>query len=399
MVDKYPHGLGAAHFDPATIRGAFRDTASNLERVRTEWQRGDEQALRWIAHGWSVIGDSYWHRLRQEAREPVDSIVEKLKSDLVPFVLPRCDPSLRDRLQSLLTGLRLEGEVPTEDGDMADRWKLSWHQLRLDDELDSVATILRARGDAIAIEAMPVGVQPAPSPTVLLRRIAGDVRVLASVTSFKRWEREVELGRMFVPAIESNAIDLLNQPEFTLWCRRHAAEPRDAKELWLFNIAQEVRKFLAGSSFLMFDSGQAERIASALEKAAETVPAGAARAVASPTATPAVGVTSKEDADPSVPSRALPLIPDSFLSETDLANTFGVNQTTLRKQLPAWRASHQNNDWIRTPNPRPRDPKYIYRVRSVLPLLKELGWNGEWPISERPTAGASKKGRKKPPKS
>lgn len=63
---------------------------------------------------------------------------------------------------------------------------------------------------------------------------------------------------------------------------------------------------------------------------------------------------------------------DAFLCETDVARVGGVNQSTLRKHLKKWRASHQNNDWHRNQNKRPRDPEYTYRWGSIRLLVEGI---------------------------
>ncbi len=63
---------------------------------------------------------------------------------------------------------------------------------------------------------------------------------------------------------------------------------------------------------------------------------------------------------------------DAFLSEADIAKAGGVNQDTLRKRLPEWRRTHNNNDWHKVENPRPRDPRYQYRWGSIKPLVQSI---------------------------
>jgi hypothetical protein len=63
---------------------------------------------------------------------------------------------------------------------------------------------------------------------------------------------------------------------------------------------------------------------------------------------------------------------DAYLSESDVAKAGGVLQTTLRKHLPNWRKTHNNNDWIEPPHPRPRDPKFLYRWGSIKSLVESL---------------------------
>jgi hypothetical protein len=79
---------------------------------------------------------------------------------------------------------------------------------------------------------------------------------------------------------------------------------------------------------------------------------------------------SESGGSPSAPRSGLS--PDVFMSELEIAREAGVNQDTLRKRLPKWRQSHNNNDWTQVANPRPRDPRYLYRWGSLQPLLDDL---------------------------
>jgi hypothetical protein len=61
------------------------------------------------------------------------------------------------------------------------------------------------------------------------------------------------------------------------------------------------------------------------------------------------------------------------LSIPDLAGLFKVNEGSLRRALgQQWRNAHHNNDWQEVPHPRPRDPKFLYRVGSVRPVIEQL---------------------------
>ncbi|QKK08989.1 MAG: hypothetical protein HND58_13010 [Planctomycetota bacterium] len=62
----------------------------------------------------------------------------------------------------------------------------------------------------------------------------------------------------------------------------------------------------------------------------------------------------------------------TFLSESDLATTFNIRQSTLRGKLPGWRKSHMNNDWLAVQDRRPKDPHYLYRVLSIYPLIEDI---------------------------
>jgi hypothetical protein len=59
------------------------------------------------------------------------------------------------------------------------------------------------------------------------------------------------------------------------------------------------------------------------------------------------------------------------LSCPDLASRYKVNAEALRKRLERWMPTHQE-DWLEVTNRRPRDPKYLYRVSAVLPIIREL---------------------------
>jgi len=71
-----------------------------------------------------------------------------------------------------------------------------------------------------------------------------------------------------------------------------------------------------------------------------------------------------------------------MLSSPDLADRYNVNPEALRKRLERWMPTHQE-DWKEITDRRPREPKYLYRVFAVLPIIKELQASGQ-PSGERP---------------
>jgi hypothetical protein len=65
-----------------------------------------------------------------------------------------------------------------------------------------------------------------------------------------------------------------------------------------------------------------------------------------------------------------------FLSCSDLANKYRVNPETLRKRLERWMPSHEES-WKEVANRGPREPKYLYQVSAVLPIINDLQTSGE----------------------
>lgn len=71
---------------------------------------------------------------------------------------------------------------------------------------------------------------------------------------------------------------------------------------------------------------------------------------------------------------------EAWLSHTDLADRFELPHEALRKRLGGWRKKHAaGNDWKEVSERKPREPKYLYRLGAVLPIVNEMaaGASGE----------------------
>jgi len=72
----------------------------------------------------------------------------------------------------------------------------------------------------------------------------------------------------------------------------------------------------------------------------------------------------------------------TWLHHGEISRRFAVDAGALRKRLDRWRVGH-DDDWREVPDRRPREPKYLYRLAAVAPLVDELRASGE-SSSERP---------------
>lgn len=63
---------------------------------------------------------------------------------------------------------------------------------------------------------------------------------------------------------------------------------------------------------------------------------------------------------------------EAFLSPKAIAKLFKVDAGRLRSRLKRWRASHLDQDWIENTERKPREDKYLYRVRAVQPIIDDL---------------------------
>ncbi len=92
----------------------------------------------------------------------------------------------------------------------------------------------------------------------------------------------------------------------------------------------------------------------------------------------APAASSAEPASPTAPS----VDDDSHFSPAKLAEVFGVPADALRTRLNRWRETHHDG-WIENPERGPREPKYLYRVGSVRPIIDDLKATSET-TSDRP---------------
>lgn len=62
---------------------------------------------------------------------------------------------------------------------------------------------------------------------------------------------------------------------------------------------------------------------------------------------------------------------DPLLSAADLAERFGVNSEALRKRLDRWRLTNHAG-FEEVSNPGPREPRFIYRLSAVTPIVEGM---------------------------
>lgn len=131
----------------------------------------------------------------------------------------------------------------------------------------------------------------------------------------------------------------------------------------LIDVGASLRAWVAGERRLAHSEIESlRRVAALMERCAARVKRGPAR-----------HGDDRGEPERGALDRAISQPPEhAFLSEADVARTSGVTQSTLRKHLPEWRKTHQNNDWHRNTNRRPRDPEYTYRWGSICPLIDRL---------------------------
>jgi hypothetical protein len=92
-------------------------------------------------------------------------------------------------------------------------------------------------------------------------------------------------------------------------------------------------------------------------------------AEAIPPATPTTGIVASRVESPG----------DAMMGPGCLAAKYGVPQPALEKRLERWRNAHPQESgkgWIEAPDRGPRQPKYLYRVSAVLPIIEDLKASG-----------------------
>jgi hypothetical protein len=69
---------------------------------------------------------------------------------------------------------------------------------------------------------------------------------------------------------------------------------------------------------------------------------------------------------------------DAMLTHVEIAERIGVPAEPLRKKLDRWR-KRNNDGWKEVEDRRPREPRYIYKVGAILPILTETVASGKRP--------------------
>lgn len=160
-------------------------------------------------------------------------------------------------------------------------------------------------------------------------------------------------------ALHINAIRAYGHPQ------RAAAVP--IQRLWDTyhdDIAPAMAKALAGPSGTLAEFEQ--RTLDALEMAAAELDA-----LTAEQSTIQPPVVNGQTLENRLPAAALP--PDAWLSHIDLANQFKLASESLRKRLDRWREKHAaGDDWKEVPERKPREPRYLYRLGAVSPIISEM---------------------------
>jgi hypothetical protein len=120
--------------------------------IRAAWIKGDDEADRLLDNGCQTQWGAYELFVRDKFRQPVRELLQKLNSDLLPFILPRCDPSLRDRLHDLVVRLNPDQVVKVSGSDDTHRWRQSWLAMGLENDLVNLVPLLHAKGDSMVLE-------------------------------------------------------------------------------------------------------------------------------------------------------------------------------------------------------------------------------------------------------
>lgn len=72
---------------------------------------------------------------------------------------------------------------------------------------------------------------------------------------------------------------------------------------------------------------------------------------------------------------------DEQVTPFKLAERLGISadskaREALRKRLEKWRNENKNGGWIEVADPKPRQPRYLYPLRTVWPIVAEMKRSG-----------------------
>jgi len=79
------------------------------------------------------------------------------------------------------------------------------------------------------------------------------------------------------------------------------------------------------------------------------------------------------------PSRIKSLDDNAWYTHDQLADAFGVPKDALRKRLDRYRQSNLWGGWKEQTERRPREPKYLYRLKAVRGIIENLRASSERP--------------------
>ncbi|MCC6230532.1 MAG: hypothetical protein IT432_15065 [Phycisphaerales bacterium] len=181
----------SAPLPPSVLRIAFYAVAGYFDAIRREWIAGDQKQLRILASGCGSETSGY-AALMQQARAEVSWRWGKLQADpdLLPCVLPYCDPSLRDSIQRMIRLTDMDSTQPDGEGESSERWRQTWSAMDLDGEMDELIPKLRAAGDAALLPKAP-----AIDPAVVTEIQASRAAIERVAEEFKSWDARDDGGR------------------------------------------------------------------------------------------------------------------------------------------------------------------------------------------------------------
>lgn len=86
-----------------------------------------------------------------------------------------------------------------------------------------------------------------------------------------------------------------------------------------------------------------------------------------------------EDASEKTPPQIQTLDDNAWYTHDRLAEVFSVGKDALRKRLDRYRQSDLGDGWKEQTERRPREPKYLYRLKAVRAIIEELRASSERP--------------------
>jgi hypothetical protein len=150
---------------PEDLRLWFYSVAHRIAEIRDEWIKGDREQSKLLAAGSDPASSGYAEIMKWQVRAPIRHNHTKLHHDrdLLPLILPHCDPSLRDSILGFLRLTDVDTYGHNADGEHTALWRRSWSAMDLDAELNELLPKIRAAGDRILLKAAgESAVSPSP---------------------------------------------------------------------------------------------------------------------------------------------------------------------------------------------------------------------------------------------
>lgn len=63
---------------------------------------------------------------------------------------------------------------------------------------------------------------------------------------------------------------------------------------------------------------------------------------------------------------------ESYMTSVQVAVRLGSRHDPVRKRLDRWRAANGGADWHEVANAKSKEPRYLYRIRAIRPILNDL---------------------------